>query len=383
MGNDIIDAYSTYIRTNQTGKDAMSKRNLIIAAAVLVLLAFVSQWFGRSTNDTTDERLGKPLLSANQVEQFDELRIKDATHTLTLAKLNDRWVVKEMQEFPADMKKLLELMDKLTHFSVSSLVTKDESRLAHFQVVYWDDPQANADNSGTQVTLLRQGQPMFAMIAGKKRQAKSDRPEMPSHPDGVYIRIGQSPVVYLLKDTLNLESDPDEWIQTSLFALDKKEIKTIRFESPGSQFQLERPEKGKEMVVNGLAANERTTEFEVSSLLSDLEDFKIDEIFARTEIPEKSLELKALITVMPYEMPPLQFNVWSHSARQPSAAKSKTDAEGPDYYVSFSRPSAVSTDTRWQSLYDLNERWIFKLDDWKAKHWLKPRKEFVENTDKK
>jgi hypothetical protein len=361
----------------------MSKRNLIIAAAVLVLLAFVSQWFGRSANEVNDEKIGKPLLAANQVEAFDELIIKNAENTLTLNKQGDRWVVKEKQEYPADMKKLLELMDKLTQYKVASLVTNEESRQPHFQVVAWDNPRANAEASGTQLTLNHQGQSVFAMMTGKQRQSKGDKPEMPAYPDGVYVRIGESPAIYVLKDNLNLETDPDEWIQTSLFTLDKKEIKAVGVESPSSRFQLERPEKGKEMVLNGLAANEQTTEFEVSTLLSDLEDFKIDEIFIKSEVPEKTLELKAVITVTPYDLPELQFNVLIQSDRKQSAPKEK--AEEPDliYFVSFNRPATTASDARWNVLYDLNDTWIFKVDDWKAKHWLKTRKDFIEKPAKK
>lgn len=349
----------------------MSKRNLIIAAIVLVLLAFVSQWFGRSGKEQKDEIIGKPLLLPAQVESFDQLAVQDAEGKLTLKKQQDSWIVEEMNGYPASSKKLLELVDKLTSNNVASLVTKDEARMSHFNVVYWDEDKANKKNSGTQLILSEKEKPILKMILGKTRESKTDNPQMPAMPDGIYVRIGDAKTVYLLKNNITVETKPSEWIQKVLFGIQKKEIQAVGFEVSGEKFKLERPEKGKNLTLPGIKEGQKIEEFDINSIMSDLEEFEIDEVFERSAVKENGLELKSVVNVASYENPNLSFSVLSRKSAD------SNDDKALDYFISFSNGSTPEAKEKWPTLFKLNENWIFGMEDWKAERWVKQRKDFI------
>ena len=351
----------------------MSKRNLIIAAVVLVCLAVVSQWLGNSGKKVTDDKIGKPPLAIKTVDEFDTLVLKDAEGTLHLKKQDEQWVIEEKNDYPVNMKEMLSLMDKLTANTVASLVTKDEKRHAYFQVVYWEEAEAGKETSGTQLTLLDQGEPVFRMIAGKTRQSKSDDPNMPAHADGVYARIGDSPNIYLLKDALSLTVDPAEWIRTTLFAMDKKEVKSIRLELPTERLLLERPEKGKAPVLSDLKETEKMDTFERDGLLDKLEEFTIEDAILRSKVDEDRLQLKGEITISSYDSPDLTFRILQ------TPVSAGDDTEEAEYYVSF-LASTDSGDAPWASVFQLNRKWLFTLDQWKAESWLTSRKDLIDSS---
>ncbi len=350
----------------------MSKRNLVITAAVLVALALVSQWFGRSENNKQDAKIGSPILASSQVDAFNEVILQNSSGKTTIQKKEDSWVLAEKNSFPANVEKLLELVEKLTVSNVGSLVTKDEKRLAYFKVVYWDDESASIENSGTQLLLNNQGQNIFSMMVGKKRQSKSGQP------DGVYIRVGDDPFVYLIKENLVLETDPIEWIRSSLFKLDKKEVNSVILEVSGDRVKLERKEKGENLELAGLKEGQKTAEYEVSSLLSDLENFKIDNLVAKNEIREKDLSLKSVVTVSVFDSPDLRFNVLSRTLPQEAAAEAEEEEK---YFISLLKSNDPEAQQKWGDIYNLGETWLFEMDDWKAKRWVKVRKDFIEDKD--
>ncbi|MBU2514888.1 DUF4340 domain-containing protein [bacterium] len=358
----------------------MSKRNLIIFAIVLIILAVASQWVGRTGNKNQDDKIGQPVLDAAMVEAFDELILEGSKGIIRFKKSNDQWGIQEKNGYPVDMKKLLELIDNLTHNTVASLVTKDEKRLEYFKVIYRNSESGNDTNSGTQLTLKESGNVIFKMMAGKQREAKSDRPDMPSYPDGQYIRIGDSKVVYLIKENLLFDSDPKEWIQTTLLSIDKKEIKSVRFEVQNDNFLLRRAEKGKELDLEGLQEGAKMNDYERSSLLSELEDFKIDDILEISLIPETELELKARITVDVYDASPLTFRVYSKLVENPLEPQKKDEEKEYSYFINFVQSDEKGEDSKWSQVQELGRNWFFKMEEWKAKRWIKTRQDFIEES---
>ena len=92
-------------------------------------------------------------------------------------------------------------------------------------------------------------------------------------------------------------------------------------------------------------------------------------------MPAKELALASLITVSSYDAPPLQFRVFS---KLKDKSLKEDDDDKYSYFISVVPPAEPSTDLKWNKLYELNEKWIFQMETWKAKRWLKTRKDFIE-----
>ncbi len=146
------------------------------------------------------------------------------------------------------------------------------------------------------------------------------------------------------------------------------------FEISGERFKLERTEKGKNMVLSGMKEGQKTAEFEISSILSALENFKFDELAPKSEIKEIDLSLKSVVTVSMFNSPGLAFRVYN----KPNTKKSASEEDDGKYYVSLITSGDGASREKWQSLYHLGETWMFEMEDWKAKRWIKTRKDFIE-----
>lgn len=358
----------------------MSKRNLIITAIVLVILAGITQVITQPGRQETDDLLYTTLLPQKLVESFDEIVLESTASQVHLVKTDDNWRIQEKDGFPAEIKDLLGLVDTLTSSQIASMVTKDASRLAHFKLNNSSE-NTSPKATGTQLTLKNSGKTVYKLLIGKKREGKSSRPNMPSQPAGTYVRIGDASTVYLVKENLDLKTAPDDWIMKSIFQLEKDQIKSIRFEHQGAQFSLERSDNNKDLTIPDLSTNEAIIEYERNSLVSDLKDFKIDQIHRRSDIAEKELALKSVITISTFDEQTLTFELFAKNQTSPQ----KSDAEGTenpvDYFVTIAPSSTAAAS--WQLSQHLSEKWLFQLDEWKAKRWLKTRTDFVEAKTKK
>ncbi len=359
----------------------MSKKNLLIIAGVLVVLAFVSQWFTQSGNKSKDEKIGQPILEAALVEAFDELILEDSKGVVRIKKAGDTWGVQEKNNYPVDMGKMMELVGELTQTKVASLVTKDEKRLAHFKVVYRNSEGGDNNTAGTQLTLQSEGKVVFKMMAGKKRDSKSSQANMPTHSDGQYIRIGDQKSVYLSKNDFILETDPKEWIKSTLFSIDKKEIEAVQFKSKSDSFELKRAEKGKELLVSTMKENEEIETYERNSIESDLESFSIEDIFESSLVKRSDLELQSTVTVNLYNDAPLSFNVYRKLLEDPIGPPKKEEEKEYIYFVEFMEVSDLKADSVWNEVQQLGKQWMFKLEEWKANRWIRERSDFVKEKE--
>ncbi|NQU64661.1 MAG: DUF4340 domain-containing protein, partial [SAR324 cluster bacterium] len=243
----------------------MPKRNLIVAATLLIIIALFVNLYSKKDNRQENSLIGKPIVRLELVETIDEIVIENKDAALHLHKKSNGWVITEKNEFPANTQKLVELFDHMTTYRLAALITEDKDRLAHFGLLY---KSAAKDTAGEQLTLKRESKETFRMVAGKNRDSVSPNQNLPSRPDGTYIRIGESSAVYLIKENINFETGTDEWIQKVLLTMNKDQINSIHFENPNNSFLIERDSSEKKPVITDLLNDETTNEQEVKDLLN-------------------------------------------------------------------------------------------------------------------
>lgn len=355
----------------------MSKRNLIIAAGLLIIIAiFVNLYSGKDKRQENSP-IGKQIASLELVESIDEIVIENKDTALHLLKKASGWVVTEKNDFPANTQKLVELLDSITTYRLAALVTKDKDRLAHFGLLY---NTATESSTGTQLTLKSKGEEVFKMIAGKSRDSVSTNPNSPARPDGTYVRIGETPAVYLIKENINFETQTVEWIQKVLIGLNKDQIKSINFENPSTRFLFERDSGDKKLEIPGLPSSETTDEKAVKDLLDELEGLSISNAVQSNDKLDKSLSLKAEISVMLFNGSKLGFQILTKTEKSPQE-KDKSKVE-ETHYLKLNSATATDDKSDWQQISELGKLWLFELEKWKAETWLKSKKDFVKTSEK-
>ncbi len=353
----------------------MSKRNLIIAAALLIAIAIFVNLYSKKSRQKADSPIGKQIASIELVETIDEIVIQKQQSALHLQKKANRWLIKEKNEFPANTQKLVELLDSITTYRLASLITKDKNRLAHFGLLFNSEGKNDGEKAGTQLLLKSGGNVVFKMIAGKNRNSVSSNPNLPSRPDGTYVRIGETAAVYLVKENINFQTEIVEWIQKILITTNKAQIKSIRLEGPGTQVLFDKENSDKKLIVTGLSVSELTDEGAVKDMLDELEALSISNAIQRNSDLENKLGLKSTISVALFDGSKLTFQILVKTQKKP-LEKDKDNVE-EIHYLDLLSASAAGNNSDWNALNELGKLWLFELEEWQAKNWLKTKKDFT------
>ena len=356
----------------------MSKRNLIIVAVVLGLVALAVQFFSGSRRGSLDDRINTTLASADHVERIDEIVIETGSGSLHLQKLGKIWQIQEKSGYPASVEDVLNLLQKVVTYKISSVITENPERLAYFTLLYKNET-ADSSQVGSQLTFLAKKKPVYTLLVGKHRDSISKDSDMPSYPDGTYVRIGETKAVYLIKENLDLNVDAKIWMQKELISIKEDEIKAVRYETQAGQLVLSREKKEKKLILEDLNKGEKTSDFERNNLASELKNFTVDEIFPLDEIPTSGMEMKTAVSVELFDQSTFDFQVFVRQASDPLKAKAKKSK--PKYYLKLVQSPSEVSKQKWQHLYSLSDKWIFEIEEWRAKTWLKSRKDFAKGKD--
>lgn len=358
----------------------MSKKNLIYTALILAVIAVAIQYFSDSQQKKSDPRLGLPLAEDNLIETIDEIILEDAKTAIHMKKKEDQWLITEKDNYPADIEELIKLLDNITTYKIASLVTRNPDRLAHFKLKSKKESDSDEKSTGTLLKFKGDNQDIFQIIVGKNRDSVSSRENAPTYPDGTYVRIGDESTVYLIKENLTLDTDLDNWMQKVLVKLEKDQIKSIKYQTPEARFIIERESKDQKLSVPDLEDDKKMNDSEISEALTELERFSIQQILPRNQQLETELELKSAVSVELFDKSSFDFQLLTKTETDP--LQKKEDPEKTVYYVKILPSSAEIAKQKWQPIYTLAEKWLFELEEWKAKKWIKTREDFVVSKEK-
>jgi hypothetical protein len=176
--------------------------------------------------------LGRTLFKDLKAADIGQIKIVEPKQALTLQRKEDRWVIAERGDFPADVSKVREFVLKAIGLKVGQsepLGEKDRARL-------------NLDTSGTRVEFnAADGKPLGVFTVGKKYfKREVENPEK-AIPDGRFVGLpGEAGTAYLVADPLTQATvRTAEWIDRGSFQVEK--VKTLQVRYPGGEgWRIER-----------------------------------------------------------------------------------------------------------------------------------------------
>ena len=212
--------------------------NARLAAILVVLLVVVGggallyQYQESSQRPANSDTLGRPLLKDLKAAEVASIRIVEPKGTLTVRQKDDRWVLPERGDFPADVAKVRDFVVQALSLKVGQsepIGDKDRARL-------------NLDDSGTQVEFgAADGKPLSKLIVGKKYfKREVDNPDK-ARADGRFVALpGEPKMVYVVSDPLaQATTKSSDWIDRTSFKVEK--VKTLEVRYPeGGGYRIER-----------------------------------------------------------------------------------------------------------------------------------------------
>jgi len=235
--------------------------NARVAAILVVLLvvlgggALLYQQQERTQRPENVATLGRSLFKDLKVADIAVIRIVEPKGALTLQRKDDRWVIAERGEFPADLSRVREFVLKVIGLKVGQsepLGEKDRARLN------LDEPGKNA-TAGTRVEFAgADGKPLGAFVVGKKYfKREVENPEK-ANPDGRFVGLPEEAgTAYLVGDPLTQATvKTAEWIERSSFQVEK--VKTLQVRYPGGDgWRIDRPGDNAEWKLAGAKPGEK------------------------------------------------------------------------------------------------------------------------------
>ena len=211
----------------------MNRQQFIVVLAVLVALVAAGAgvaWWKRSSYEVADARVGQRLLEGFKVDEVAEIALAGPKETVTLARGDVGWTVKERGGFPADVEPIRDLLLKLQELKVVQAEGISDAVKPRLQLAA---PGAGAkpEETGTAVELKsRDGKAIARLVLGKKAVRESKVAGLGDGlPSGRYVWVAADPqrVNVVNEPFSSLALQPQEWLAKELLRLERPKSLTV------------------------------------------------------------------------------------------------------------------------------------------------------------
>jgi hypothetical protein len=339
--------------------------NARVAAILVVLLAVLGgaallyqreQGARRPDNAAT---LGRTLLKDLQAADIATIRIVEPKASLTIQRKDDRWVIAERADFPADTGKVREFVLKVIGLKIGQsepLGEKDRGRL-------------NLDASGTRVELkAADGKDLGVFTVGRKYFKREVDNPAKAIPDGRFVALpSEVGTAYLVGDPLTqAAANSAEWIDRTSFQVEKVKTLDLRFPAGGA-WRIERSGDNAEWKLAGAKPGE-----------------KLD--VSRANAASYSLQLLELADVAPKDVADTGLDkpiaIDATTLEGLSYAIKVGRLAGDNYYVSFTSSGNHKAEDKAAREKMLSQH-VLLIPKSKLEDTLKPRAELLEKSPQK
>lgn len=210
----------------------MTRKNFLVLAAILAVLAGAGYWVKWSENrewKATDARAGQSLLPALKAAEVAGMKIVSPSGTVTLAQAEEGWVVRERADFPADVEKIRELMVKLVELKQVQVEALAENLRARYGLAEPKPGQGSdaAKDAGIVLELSDKAGKSLARLVLGRTLTKRTEPQAPGQPAGEvptgrYVAGAEAGVVVVVSDPLvNVDAKVESWLSKDVFRVER------------------------------------------------------------------------------------------------------------------------------------------------------------------
>lgn len=267
---------------------------LIVVAAVLGGLGWVAWQKQQSPYKESTVRMGGKVLTNFPPNDVEQLTIKQKIGELHLAKKDDRWVVKERADYPANFGTISDVIRKFWELKVAKPVKVGPSRLPLLDLVAPDK------GAGTLVEFKdKAGKVINSVLLGAKSMKESggDSPfGGGSFPDGRYIMVGSDvqSVALVTEAFSNVEAKPEDWLDKEWFKVEKLKSVAVTAANATNNWKLSRESETGEWKLADAKAGELLDNGKSSSATSALSYPSFNDL-ATNSAPEATGMDKAIV----------------------------------------------------------------------------------------
>jgi hypothetical protein len=213
----------------------------------------------------------------NDVAQID---VTAAGQTVTLKREQDRWVIVERGNYPADMGKVRSLLLGTAELTLLEPKTANPELFSQLGL----DDAGKTDAQSTLVTLKdTQGNTVAAVVFGKQRPGKGSL-ERSEH----YVRKLDSNQSWLVEGSVQLQKRAADWIDKMLLNIDAQRVKQVAVTHAADQSRLLIAKDNRDAtdfkVLEPASDKPLTSAFEVNNIANTFARLSIDDVKPAAEV---------------------------------------------------------------------------------------------------
>ena len=226
----------------------MNRKQLALLLVLVVALGAVGLYLrsrSQSSWESGGQSIGQKLLGDDfPVNDVALLALKQGPSETTLAKKNDRWRVRERNDYAADYGEIRDFLLKAADLKISQCEQVGPSQLSRLGL---------ATNQAANPPLLlelkdQNGKLLRSLLLGNKHTHKLNRPSPygdmmdQGFPDGRWVRpAAKAAEADLISEPfLNLEPKPERWLSKEFFRVEKLRSLAVTFTNPTNSWKLTR-----------------------------------------------------------------------------------------------------------------------------------------------
>jgi uncharacterized protein DUF4340 len=344
----------------------LSSRIVAILVVLLVILGGAALLYRHEEGGRRPDNaaaLGRTLLKDLKAADIAAIRIVEPSvspnATLTLQRKEDRWVIAERADFPADIGKVREFVLKVIGLKIGQsepLGEKDRVRL-------------NLDASGTRVEFLNsENKTLGVLVVGRKYFKREVENPDKAIPDGRFVALpGEAGTAYLVGDPLSqAAASSAEWIDRTAFRVEK--VKTLEVRYPaGDGWRIERGGDNADWKLAGAKPGEKLDISRANAASYSLQLLELADVAAR-DTADTGLDKPILVDATTLEGVSYAIKVGKLA--------------GQNYYVSFTSSGTHKAEDK-AAREKLLAQHVLLIPKSKLDDTLKPRSELLEKPSQK
>jgi len=340
----------------------LSSRVAAILVVLLVILGGAALLYrheegGRRPDNVAS--LGRTVFKDLKAADITAIRIVEPKETLTLQRKEERWVIVERADFPADIGKVREFVLKVIGLKIGQsepLGEKDRARL-------------NLDGSGTRVEFkAADGKDLGVFTVGRKYFKREVENPAKAIPDGRFVALpGDASTAYLVGDPLTQAAAKSaEWIDHTAFQVEK--VKTLEVRYPaGGGWRIERSGDNADWKLAGAKPGEKLDVSRANAASYSLQLLELADVAAK-DTADTGLDKPILVDATTLEGMTYAIKVGKLT--------------GHTYYVSFTSSGTHKAEEK-AAREKLLAQHVLLIPKSKLDDTLKPRAELLEKPSQK
>ena len=215
----------------------MKSRTVLCLWLVALLLGasvfFLKKSSGGAHKNTTNRAPGQTLFENFPAKEIANIEIKGTNQSVTLAQKDGKWSVAQRDDFPADSRKINELLRSLTDLKITQGIEAGPSFTPSFGM---DEKSKKAEDRGLTATFKdTSGKALATLSLGKTLDSSASQSSpMGGGATGRFVRnhADESGFYAVSEVFASASPDPKTWLSEDFIKIEK--IQTISLSKPGA-----------------------------------------------------------------------------------------------------------------------------------------------------